>query len=129
MANVHAFKNGWATPIENNRLIIANNIAGARECMEKGNADVFCWEKFTTKPHVDSGEWQRIGEIVTPWPCFVVVASEKAMMEKGETDTKTQTRCSYVTRRQDPLSDHCFIVIWMGHSFRPVRFALINLGV
>ncbi len=49
------------------------------------------WEKFTTKWLVDSGEWRRVGECVTPWPCFVVTARNefieqhpdalKAMME------------------------------------------------
>jgi predicted O-methyltransferase YrrM len=29
-------------------------------------------EHFTTKPFYDKGEIRRIGEIVTPWPCFLL---------------------------------------------------------
>ncbi len=29
-----------------------------------------------TKPLVDSGEFRRLGERLTPWPCFVFAASE-----------------------------------------------------
>ncbi len=43
--------------------------------------DVFYWEKFTTKPFVDSGEIRRISQYVTPWPCFVVAASERILAE------------------------------------------------
>ena len=41
------------------------------------------WEKFTTKPLVDSGEWRRVGECVTPWPCFVVAATNTALEKFG----------------------------------------------
>ena len=32
------------------------------------------WETFTTKPFHDSGEVKRVGDITTPWPCFMVAA-------------------------------------------------------
>lgn len=37
------------------------------------------WEKFTTKHLVDTGEWKRIGEVLTPWTCFSLVATERAI--------------------------------------------------
>ena len=40
---------------------------------------MFFWEKFTTKPYVDNGEFRRIGECPTPWSCFVVVASHQTL--------------------------------------------------
>jgi len=49
-----------------------------------GTLDVWFWEKFTTKHLVDSGEWDILGEVPTPWSCFVFVASENAIAEKGE---------------------------------------------
>ena len=42
------------------------------------------WEKFTTKPYVDGGEFARIGECVTPWPCFLVAASDAALAAQGD---------------------------------------------
>ena len=44
----------------------------------------FLWEKYTTKPLVDKGLFKRVGEIPTPWPCFVIVASEQMLKEKRE---------------------------------------------
>lgn len=32
------------------------------------------WETFTTKPYHDSGEVNRVGDISTPWPCFMLAA-------------------------------------------------------
>ncbi len=56
------------------QFVIVNNLAGAVEALTNGTADIFFWEKFTTKPWVDNGSFRRIGETPTPWPCFVVAA-------------------------------------------------------
>lgn len=55
---------------------IVNNLPGALDRMQNHGNEMFLWEKFTTKPHVDSGEMIRIGEVASPWPCFVVIAKE-----------------------------------------------------
>ena len=41
--------------------------------------DVFYWEKYTTKPYVDSRQIRRIGEYLTPWPCFVIAATNNVL--------------------------------------------------
>jgi len=51
---------------------IISNLAGARDLFKGGGDYAFLWEKFMTQPMVDSGEFRRIGEIPTPWPCFVI---------------------------------------------------------
>jgi hypothetical protein len=43
--------------------------------VQAGEADLFLWEVFTTKPWFDSGELKYIGEISTPWPAFSIVSS------------------------------------------------------
>lgn len=63
------------------RFEIVGNLEGARTCLRDGKADAFMWEKFTTKPLVDSGEWRRIGECVTEWPCFSVAATPDAIAD------------------------------------------------
>lgn len=73
MSKVHAQQKNFSIPDED--FIIINDIHGARKSLASGETDVFLWEKFTTKPFVDSGEFKRIGEVRTPWPCFVVAAS------------------------------------------------------
>ncbi|KEO75318.1 type 2 periplasmic-binding domain-containing protein [Anditalea andensis] len=63
---------------------IIHNLEGAREAFKSGEVRTFLWEKFTTKPYVDKGEMKRIGEIPTPWPCFVIVASAAALEKYPE---------------------------------------------
>ena len=58
-------------------------VEGARRALRDGRASVFMWELFTTKFLVDSGEWRRIGEVPTPWPCFSVAATDAALESSG----------------------------------------------
>ena len=55
------------------------NLEGAKTSFQSSEAKLFLWEKFTTKPLVDLGLFKRISEIPTPWPCFVMVASEQSL--------------------------------------------------
>jgi ABC-type nitrate/sulfonate/bicarbonate transport system substrate-binding protein len=63
---------------------IVGNMEGAEKVMNEGSEGIFLWEKYTTAPKVAQGVMRRIGEIPSPWPCFVLVASEKALAEFGE---------------------------------------------
>lgn len=82
MAFVNAQQQGW----DYNKLEfkLVGNMEGAQEAMANGLADAFMWEKFTTKPLVDSGEWRRIAECPTPWPCFVVVVRNEILPQQAE---------------------------------------------
>ncbi|KAL2811308.1 hypothetical protein BJX63DRAFT_399295 [Aspergillus granulosus] len=44
---------------------------------QDGKADFFMWEHFTTKPsfHSETSPLKKIGEIFTPWPSWLIVAS------------------------------------------------------
>lgn len=66
-------------------LVVVGDLDGARTALKQGTADLFMWEKFMTKSIVDSGEWTRVDEVPTPWPCFAVVATD-AIMEQRPTD-------------------------------------------
>ncbi|MEM7103278.1 MAG: substrate-binding domain-containing protein [Bacteroidota bacterium] len=65
--------------IEKNQFVVIKNLEGALESLGKHETDVFYWEKFTTKPYVDSGQLKRIGVFRSPWPCFVIAATEKIL--------------------------------------------------
>lgn len=80
MAFVNARQQGWDP--QGLTLVKVGNLEGARKALAQGEADVFMWEKFMTKPLVDSGEFRRIGECPTPWPCFTIAASETALQQK-----------------------------------------------
>ncbi len=79
MSKVLAQQNNFTIPDED--FIIVNDIHGARKSLASGETDVFLWEKYTTKPLVDSGEFKRIGEVRTPWPCFVIASSNQFIEE------------------------------------------------
>jgi len=63
------------------QFTVIKNLEGALESLQKQETDVFYWEKYTTKPYVDDGPLKRIGEYLTPWPCFVI-AARKDILEK-----------------------------------------------
>ena len=53
---------------------IKGNFQQLRDGVNDGSTDAFMWETFTTKPYHDSGEVSRVGDISTPWPCFMLAA-------------------------------------------------------
>ena len=75
MAYLQAQKLGWNTTRELHFKII-KNLEGGVKALRESEADYFLWEKYTTKPLVDSGVFRRIGECPTPWPCFVIAATD-----------------------------------------------------
>lgn len=82
MSFVNARRQNW--PVEDLDFELVNDLNGARAALKEREADVFLWEKFTTHPFVASGEFRRIGEYPTPYDCFVVAVSKKAMNEQKE---------------------------------------------
>ncbi len=58
---------------------VIGNLDGAKRAFQSSIPKIFLWEKYTTKPLVDNGAFKRIGEIPTPWPCFVIVASNEVL--------------------------------------------------
>lgn len=63
---------------------VVGNLDGARKALVENTAQLFMWEKFTTKPYVDNGEFKMIGECSTPWPCFVVTATENFIAQQEQ---------------------------------------------
>src|SRR5690606_14992077 len=64
---------GWDT--SQLKFELVGDLAGAKAALAASSPKLFLWEKYMTKPLVDQGLFYRIGEIPTPWPCFVIVAS------------------------------------------------------
>ncbi len=75
MAYVNAKNRNWN--IENLDFEIVNNLEGAVKALKNDDAQYFMWEHFTTKPLVDDKTFRLIADCPTPWPCFVVAASEE----------------------------------------------------
>lgn len=80
MAMVDAY--GKGKTLKEDQFTIINNLDTALTSLDQNKTDVFYWEKYTTKPYVDQGALRSLGEYVTPWPCFVIAASEKSLETK-----------------------------------------------
>lgn len=79
MAYVNAQNQGW--DLTNLKFEVINNLDGAIDALTRGAADYFLWEHFTTKPIVDEGTFRRLGDCPTPWPCFVIAATDNFITE------------------------------------------------
>lgn len=77
MSFAHAKQRGW--PAEELQFVVVGDLAGAVAAFADGRAEVFFWEKFMTKPLVESGQFKRLGEFTAPWPAFVVCVSDAAL--------------------------------------------------
>lgn len=81
MAYVQADNMGWN--LNDLKFDIVADIDGGRKALTSGESDYFLWEKLTTKPYVDNGEFRRVGVCPTPWPSFVI-AVRNEVLEKYE---------------------------------------------
>src|SRR5690606_33826789 len=80
MAYVHAQQRGWdPKKLEFDTI---NDLEGAVKHLSSGADAYFLWEHFTTKPLVDQGIFRRLGDCPTPWPCFVVVATDNFIKDQ-----------------------------------------------
>lgn len=79
MAFVDAKQRGWQ--LKEDQLVPVGDLNGAREAFKTNKADIFMWERFMTQPLVDQGEFRRVGECPTPWPCFVIAAREEIIIQ------------------------------------------------
>lgn len=77
MAFVLAKRENWSP--ENLKFEVVGDLQGAKTALSGVEPKIFLWEKYTTKPLVDSGVFKRIGEVPTPWPCFSIVAHPLAL--------------------------------------------------
>lgn len=76
--------NSQERTINDDQFTVIRNLEGALASLASHETDVFYWEKYTTKPYVKSGQLKRIGEFVTPWPCFVIAATDKILKEQPD---------------------------------------------
>lgn len=81
MAYVNAKNNHWN--LKDLNFEVVDNLEGAKEALTKGTADYFMWEHFTTKPIVDKGIFRRLGDCPTPWPCFMLVGTDRFIKEQS----------------------------------------------
>ena len=74
--------------IDKDQFNVIKNLEGALESLAALESDVFYWEKYTTKPYVDDGQLRRLGEFITPWPCFMIAATKEILNRTPESITR-----------------------------------------
>ncbi len=82
MAYVYGKNNGLKLGHRDFNLV--QNLDGARHALKENPEQLFLWEKYTTKPLVDCGEFKLIGHCPTPWPSFVIVVSKEFLNENEQ---------------------------------------------
>ena len=91
--------------LDKGQFVVIQNLEGALESLKAEETDVFYWEKFTTSPYVDSKQLRRVGEYRTPWPCFVVAATDRILAEESDAVVRTlrtiHDRCDQFMRSDD----------------------------
>lgn len=80
MANVLAATLGWTD--DDVTFAVKGKFSALRESVNDGSTAAFLWETFTTKPYHLTGEVRRIGEITSPWPCFMIAAMKQTVDSK-----------------------------------------------
>lgn len=80
MAYVNAANQNWNIESDVDFEVV-NTLDGAIEALTNDTAQYFMWERFTTKPVVDKGIFRRIADCPTPWPCFVIAATDSFIEE------------------------------------------------
>ncbi len=80
MAMVDARKRG--EEIGEDQWVLAQNLEGAKKVLETREADLFFWEKWTTKPLVDQGIFRMIDICPSPWASFVLVCRKDILSDE-----------------------------------------------
>lgn len=86
MSYLLAKRHGWETEDINFKLI--NTLDGAITALSENEAQLFLWERYMTQPIVDKGIFKRLETIATPWPSFVIAATNTCIKEKEEALSK-----------------------------------------
>lgn len=77
MAYVNSYQKGWNT--DDLEFNIVGDVYGGLWALENNQSQVFLWEKYTTHPFVVQEKCRCIGEVVTPWPCFVIAVRNEVL--------------------------------------------------
>jgi hypothetical protein len=91
--------NAKGIKIKEEQFNVIKNLEGALDSLTKQESDTFYWEKYTTKPYVDKGILKNLGDYVTPWPCFMIAATDK-IIDSSREELKKMLDVIYFTSKQ-----------------------------
>jgi len=82
---------------------IVGDIYGGLWSLENNESQAFLWEKYTTHPFVEQKKCRYIGEVVTPWPCFVIAVRNDVYEQHKDALSKM---CSIVNEKAQVLKQN-----------------------
>ncbi|HLP55706.1 MAG TPA: substrate-binding domain-containing protein [Fluviicola sp.] len=110
MAYVMADNEGWK--LDQLKFNVVGDVYGGLWALKHNEAQAFLWEKYTTFPFVEQQKCRWIGDVVTPWPCFVIaVRNEIADQHKAI----LKRMCKVVNQKAKEIkesSDTVEIISW-----------------
>lgn len=101
MSYVTAHQHGWDT--DSLKFNIIGDIYGGLWALENNEAQGFLWEKYTTHPYTEQKKCRFVGEVVTPWPCFVIAVRNEVLEKYPE---ELQRMCEIVNRKAQELKEN-----------------------
>ena len=81
MTYVKADQANWS--LDKLKFHVVKNLEGGLTSLEENVCQGFLWEKYTTHPYTVTERCRYIDEVVTPWPCFTIAASDRCIKEHG----------------------------------------------
>lgn len=104
--------------IEQMDFVPIEDMAGAVPSLQSQETDVFFWEKYTTKPLVDKKMLKRIGEFITPWSCFQIVANEPFLQEHKSEVVELLSVISFASK-QFMKADNSIDMVLENYEIKP----------
>jgi len=83
MALVNAKNQGWKP--QELQFEVVHNLDNAIKTLTEKNENYFLWERFMTKPIVDSGIFRKLADCPTPWVSFVIAVRNDVLQENPQT--------------------------------------------
>lgn len=96
--------------LQDEQFVVVKNLEGALHSLTKNETQAFYWEKYTTKPHVDNGTLKHLGEYITPWPCFMIAATDHIIATQADA-LKKMLDVIYFTNKQFMLSTSAILEV------------------
>lgn len=110
MAYVMADTHKWA--LDTLKFNVIGDIYGGLWALEHNEAQAFLWEKYTTFPFVEQQKCRYVGEVVTPWPCFVIAVRSEVAEQHADILSKM---CDIVNQKASEVKtdpDSAEVISW-----------------
>ncbi|MFA9210253.1 MAG: hypothetical protein ACEQR5_00380 [Moraxellaceae bacterium] len=110
MAYVMADQHGW--DIEQLSFNVVGDVYGGLWSLAQHESSAFLWEKYTTYPFVEQEKCKYIGDVVTPWPCFVVAVNDTIASKYPALLANMLTVVQQRARQVKNDSDTAAVIAW-----------------